>query len=61
VRCPATQQRQANEESKQQAAQSAGAEMQQQSSQAIAAHDKQMDIFKRGFSACMDARGYSVK
>jgi hypothetical protein len=55
------QQRQANEQSKQHAAQSAGAEMQQQSNQANAAYNKQMDTFKRGFSACMDARGYSVK
>jgi len=52
---------QANEQSKQQAAQSAGAQMQEQSSQAKAAYNKQMDTFKRGFSACMDARGYSVK
>jgi hypothetical protein len=50
-----------NEQSKQQAAQSAGAQMQQQSSQAKAAYNKEMDTFKRGFSACMDARGYSVK
>jgi hypothetical protein len=55
------QQRQANEASKQQAADSAGAQMQQQANQAQAAHNKQMDTFKRGFSACMDARGYSVK
>jgi hypothetical protein len=55
------QQRQANEQSKQQAAQSASAQMQQQSSQATAAYNKQMDTFKRGFSACLDARGYSVK
>jgi hypothetical protein len=55
------QQRQANEQSKQQAAQSAGEEMQQQSSQAQTAYNKQMDTFKRGFSSCMDARGYSVK
>jgi len=55
------QQRQANEQSKQQAAQSAGAQVQQQSSQAKAAYNQQMDTFKRGFSACMDARGYSVK
>lgn len=55
------QQRQANEQSKQQAADSAGAQIQQQSSQARAAYNKQMDTFKRGFSACMDARGYSVK
>jgi Glycine-zipper domain len=55
------QQRQANEQSKQQAAQAAGSQMQQQASQAKAAYNKQMDTFKRGFSACMDARGYSVK
>jgi hypothetical protein len=54
-------QRQANEESKQQAAQSAGTQAQQQANQAKAAYNKQMDTFKRGFSACMDARGYSVK
>jgi len=36
------------------------AQLQQQSSQAKAAYNKQMDTFKRGFSACMDARGYSV-
>jgi hypothetical protein len=54
-------QRQANEQSKQQAAQSAGAQVQRQASQAKAAYNKQMNTFKRGFSACMDARGYSVK
>jgi uncharacterized protein YcfJ len=55
------QQRQANEQSKQLAAESAGAQMQQQSSQAKAAYNKQMDTFKRAFSACLDARGYSIK
>lgn len=54
-------QRQANEQSQQQAAQSAGAQVQRQASQAKAAYNQQMDTFKRGFSACMDARGYSVK
>ena len=54
-------QSQANEQSQQQAAQSAGAQLQQQANQAKAAYNKQMDTFKRGFSACMDARGYSVK
>ena len=54
-------QRQANEQSKEQAAQSAGAQAQQQANQAKAAYNQQMDTFKRGFSACMDARGYSVK
>lgn len=54
-------QRAANEESKQQAAQAAGAQMQHQANQAKAAYNQEMDTFKRGFSACMDARGYSVK
>ena len=54
-------QRAANEQAQQQAAQSAGAQLQQQANQAKAAYNKQMDTFKRGFSACMDARGYSVK
>jgi len=54
-------QRAANEESKQQAAQAAGAQMQHQANQAKAEYNQEMDTFKRGFSACMDARGYSVK
>lgn len=55
------QQRQANAASKQQAAQSAASEMQQQYQQALAAYNAQLDTFKRGFSACMDSRSYSVK
>jgi Glycine-zipper domain len=55
------QQRKANEASKDQAAQAAGAQVQQQSNQAQAAYNQQMNTFKQGFSACMDARGYSVK
>lgn len=55
------QQRQANAASKQQAAQSASSQMHQQYKQALAAYNAQMDTFKRGFSACMDARSYSVK
>ena len=54
-------QSQANAQSKQVAAKSADSQMQQQYSQAKAAYNKQMDTFRRGFSACMDARGYSVK
>ena len=54
-------QSQANEQSKQQAAQSAGAQAQQQANQTKAAYNSRMATFKRGFSACMDARGYSVK
>jgi hypothetical protein len=55
------QQRKANEQSKQQASQAAGAQVQQQANQAQAAYNQQMNRFKQGFSACMDARGYSVK
>jgi hypothetical protein len=54
-------QRETNAASKEQAAQSAGAQMQQQANQAKAAYNKKLDTFKRGFSACMDARAYSVK
>jgi len=35
--------------------------MQHQANQAKAEYNQEMDTFKRGFSACMDARGYSVK
>jgi hypothetical protein len=55
------QQRQGNAAAKEQAAQSAGAQMQQQGQQAQAGYNQQIGTFKRGFSACMDARGYSVK
>jgi hypothetical protein len=55
------QQREANAASKQQAAQSASSQLQHQYSQAKSAYNQQMDTFKRGFSACMDARDYSVK
>ena len=55
------QQRQANEATKQQAASEAGAQVQQQYQGQKAAYNQQMDKFKRAFSACMDARGYSVK
>lgn len=55
------QQRQANEASRQQAAQSASSQMQQQYKQALATYNEQRDTFKRGFSACMDSRSYSVK
>lgn len=55
------QQRQANEASKQEAAQSASSQMQQQYKQARAGYNAQLDTFKRGFSACMDSRSYSVK
>jgi len=55
------QQRQANATAKQQAAANTAAQQQQQEAQASAAHAQNLDAFKRAFSACMDARGYSVK
>ena len=54
-------QRAANEANQQQAAQSASAQLQQQYQQAQAAYGKQQDTFKRGLTACLDSRGYSVK
>jgi hypothetical protein len=55
------QQRKANEATKQQAAADAGGQLQQQYQSEKAAYNKQMDTFKRAFSACMDAKGYSVR
>jgi Glycine-zipper domain len=55
------QQRKANEATKQQASDQAGAQVQQQYQGEKAAHNQKLDTFKRAFSACMDARGYSVK
>ena len=55
------QQRQANAATKQQAAANTAAQQEQQQAQANAAHAQNLDAFKRAFSACMDARGYSVK
>jgi hypothetical protein len=54
-------QRKANEASKDQASAQAEAQVQQQYHSQKAAYNQQMDKFKRAFSACMDARGYSVK
>ena len=54
-------QREANAASKEQAAQAGSAQVQQRYQQAKAEYNKQIDTFKRGFSACLDARGYSVK
>jgi hypothetical protein len=54
-------QRQANETSQAQGAQAAASQQHQAYAQNKAAYNKQIDTFKRGFSACMDARGYSVK
>jgi hypothetical protein len=54
-------QRQANEAAQQQGAQTAVNQQQQAYGQSKAAYNQQISTFKRGFSACMDARGYSVK
>ncbi len=55
------QQRQANEAAKETGAQAAVSQQQQAYGQNKAAYNQRMSTFKRGFSACMDARGYSVK
>ena len=54
-------QRQANEASEAQGAQNAVSQQNQAYAQSKAAFNKQIDTFKRGFSACMDAKNYSVK
>ena len=54
-------QRQANKASKQQAAQATAQQQQQEEAQTKATHQQGIDTFKRAFSACMDARGYSIK
>jgi hypothetical protein len=55
------QQRQANAAAKETGAQAAVSQQQQAYGQSKAAYNQRMSTFKRGFSACMDARGYSVK
>ena len=54
-------QKQANEAAQQQGAQAAASQQQQAYGQSKATYNQQITTFKRGFSACMDARGYSVK
>ena len=54
-------QRQANKAAKQQAAQATAQQQQQQEAQTKATYQQGIDTFKRAFSACMDARGYSSK
>jgi hypothetical protein len=56
-----TRQRRANTASKQQAANDASAQMQADHNQAVSTYNTQLDTFKRAFSACMEARNYSVK
>jgi hypothetical protein len=54
-------QRMKEEKTKEQAAQQTAQTQQQTQSQAQAQQKGAMDTFKRAFSACMDARGYSVQ
>lgn len=54
-------QRRANKASKEQAAQATAQQQQQQEAQAKATYQQSIDTFKRAFSACMDARSYSIK
>lgn len=54
-------QRKANQASKQQAAQQTAQAQQQEEGQAKAQYQGKLDTFKRAFSACMDAKNYSVK
>ncbi len=54
-------QRKANKASKQQAAQQTAQAQQQEEAQGNAQHQAQIDTFKRAYSACMEARNYSVK
>jgi hypothetical protein len=55
------QQKKAQKQAQQQAAQQTAEAQQQSQAQANAEHQGALDTFKRAFSACMDARGYSVK
>jgi hypothetical protein len=55
------QQKKAEKAAQQQAAQQTAQAQQQAQAQATAQHQASLDNFKRAFSACMDARGYSVQ
>jgi hypothetical protein len=54
-------QRNAQAQAQQQGAQQTAQAQQQAQAQATAQHQGATDTFKRAFSACMDARGYSVQ
>jgi uncharacterized protein YcfJ len=45
----------------QQAAQQATQQQQQATQQAQAANQQQLDLFKKGFAACLEPKGYTVK
>jgi hypothetical protein len=46
---------------KEQAAQQAEQQQQQATQQQQAASQEQLDLFKKGFAACLEPRGYTVK
>jgi hypothetical protein len=54
-------QRKANAAAKQQAAQKTAQAQQQEESQDKAKHQETLNTFKRAYSACMEARDYSIK
>jgi hypothetical protein len=54
-------QRKANKAAKQQAAQQTAQAQQQEEAQAKAQYQQTIDTFKRAYTACMEARNYSVK
>jgi hypothetical protein len=55
------QQKKAQKQAGQQAAQQTAQAQQQSHAQATGEYQERLNTFKRAFSACMDARGYSVK
>jgi hypothetical protein len=55
------QQRQANAQSKQQAAAQGAAALKKQTEELQREHQEGIDTFQRAFAACMDSRNYSVK
>lgn len=54
-------QRAANTQAQQKAAAEAKSKLEKEQEQEMQAHKEGQDTFQRAFSACMDARGYSVK
>ena len=54
-------QKKAEKEAKQQATQQQAQAQEKTQAEAQSQHQASLDSFKRSFSACMDARGYSVK
>jgi len=58
---PAATSAESQQAAQQQAAQQTAQAEQQAQNQATAQQQQKLDTFKRPFSACMDARGYSVK